>query len=112
MPESTYDSTPPYPVSLFVKKPEDKQPGWLRIEQFSDDKQIATATGRFPEKNRIYVETGNVRRIRIHVGHLPLRANERVVLQIDGQGMVLSRSRPFTTLELSPTGEWVVQKEK
>ena len=112
LPESTYDSKPPYPVSLFVKSPDDKQPGWLKIEKLADDKQIATAAGKFPEHNRIYVDTGNVRRIRIHVTHLPLRANERVILQIDGQGMVLSRNRPFTTLELSPTGEWVILKEK
>jgi hypothetical protein len=111
-PVSTYDSKPPYPVALFVKDPSEKQPGWLRIEQLANDKQLATARGRFPEQNRIYVETGNVRRVRIHVGHLPLRPRERVVLQIDGQGMVISRDRPFTTLELSPTGQWNVVKDK
>ncbi len=111
-PESTYSSEPPYPVSLFVKDPAEEQPGWLRIDALVDDKQLGTATGTFPEQNRIYVDTGNVNRVRIHVGHLPLRPNERVILQIDKQGMVLSRSRPFTTLERLATGEWVVMKEK
>lgn len=111
-PVSTYDSRPPYPVALYVKSPKEEQPGWLRIEALAEEGKLATAQGRFPEQNRIYVNTGNVRRIRIHVGHLPLRANERVILQIDGQGMVISRTRPFTTLELSPTGQWKVLKEQ
>ncbi len=111
-PVSTYDSRPPYPVSLFVKDPNEKQPGWLRIEQLTNEKELGIARGKFPEQNRIYVDTGNVRRIRIHVGHLPLRPKERVILQIDGQGMVISHERPFTTLELSPTGQWNVVKEK
>lgn len=112
VPKSTYSSEPPYPVSLFVKDPAEKQPGWLRIDGLVESKQMGTATGTFPEQNRIYVETNNVNRIRIHVTHLPLRPNERVVLQIDKQGMVISRSRPFTTLERLATGEWVVVKEK
>jgi hypothetical protein len=111
-PESTYDSSPPYPVSLFVESPEDKQPGWLKVEKLADDKQMATVKGRFPEQNRIYVDTTNVRRIRIHVGHLPLAPNERVILQIDKQGMVLSRGEPFVTLNRLQTGEWVVEKQK
>lgn len=113
VPKSTYSSDPPYPVSLYVTDPAEQQPGWLRIEGLIDSKQLGTATGRFPEQNRIYVETNNnVSRIRIHVTHLPLRPNERVILQIDKQGMVISRSRPFTTLERLSTGEWVVLKDK
>lgn len=111
-PVSTYDSKPPYPVSLFVRSPEEKQPGWLRIEELAEPNQRATAQGRFPEQNRIYVDTSNVSRIRIHVTHLPLRPNERVILQIDGQGMVISRSRTYTTLERSPAGVWSVMPEK
>jgi len=109
---STYDSRPPYPVDLFVKNPTEKQPGWLRIEGLLDKSEPATAQGRFPEQNRIYVDTNNVSRIRIHVGHLPLRPKERVILQIDGQGMVISGSRRFTTLERLPTGEWVIVKDQ
>jgi hypothetical protein len=114
-PVSTYSNKPPYPVSLFVRDPEnpsEEQPGWLRIEQLDEEKQLATATGKFPEQNRIYVETSNVRRIRIHVGHLPLAANERIILQIDKQGMVLSRKEPFVTLNRLPTGEWTTVKQK
>jgi hypothetical protein len=111
-PESTYSSEPPYPVSLFVESPDDKQPGWLKIEKLAEDEKLATAKGRFPEQNRIYVDTTNVRRIRIHVGHLPLAPKERLILQIDKQGMVLSRRNPYVTLDRLPTGEWVVQKQK
>lgn len=110
-PKSTYSHDPPYPVSLFVENPKEKQPGWLRIEALVDDDALGTAKGTFPEQNRIYVDTGNVNRVRIHVGHLPLRPKERVILQIDGQGMVISRSREFTTLERLGTGEWVVVKD-
>ncbi len=111
-PESTYSSKPPYPVSLYVKDPDDKQPGWLKIEGLLDKHELATAQGRFPEQNRVYVTTNNVHRIRIEVGFLPLRPNQRVILQIDKQGMVLSRDRKYTTLERQPTGEWVILKEK
>jgi len=34
-----------------------------------------------------------------------------VLKGIDGQGMVLSKTRPYATLERRPTGEWVVVKE-
>lgn len=111
-PDSRYSSVPPYPVSLFVESPDEKQPGWLKIEQLAEDNKLATAKGRFPEQNRIYVDTTNVRRIRIHVGHLPLAPKERLILQIDKQGMVLNRKNPFVNLDRLPTGEWVVEKQK
>lgn len=111
-PESSYSSRPPYPVQLFVTDPEEKQPGWLRIEKLEDAHRVGTAHGTFPEQNLIRIETGNVTQLRIHVGHLPLRANKRLILQIDGQGMVISREEPFATLEKRPTGEWVVRREK
>lgn len=111
-PESTYGNEPPYPVALYVESADDKQPGWLKVEQLADDSRLATVKGRFPERNRIYVDTTNVRSVRIHVGHLPLAPNERVILQIDQQGMVLSRKNPFVTLDRLHTGEWVVKKEK
>lgn len=111
-PTSTYDSRPPYPVDLYVASPREEQPGWLKILGLVDDKNLATAGGRFPEQNRIHVETRNVSRIRIHVSHLPLSPTERVILQIDGQGMVLNRKRQFAVLERRPTGEWVILPEK
>ena len=111
-PASTYSSRPPYPVALFVDSPDDEQPGWLKIEQFDNDKQTATAKGRFPEQNSIYVDTTNVHRIRIHVGYLPLAPNERVILHIDGQGMVLNRNNPYAILNRQPTGAWEPEKQK
>ena len=111
LPASTYDSRPPYPVQLHVRSPADEQPGWLKIVELVDGDRPATASGTFPEKNRIVVDTGNVQQIRVHVGHLPLARKKRVVLQIDGQAMELSRQRDFTTLKRRPTGEWVVARE-
>lgn len=111
-PASTYDPRPPYPVDLYVTSPDEKQPGWLKILGLVDEKDMATAGGRFPEQNRIHVETRNVSRIRIHVSHLPLSPTERVILQIDGQGMVLNRKRQYAVLERRSTGEWVILPEK
>ena len=111
-PESTFRNVPPFPVSLYVETPEEKQPGWLRIEKLAEDGRLATAQGRFPEQNRIYVDTSNVRRVRIHVSELPLAPNERLILQIDKQGMVLSRKHPYVILNRQLTGEWVVEKLK
>lgn len=108
-PASTYDPKPPYPVKLYVHSPEDRQPGWLKILELVDDTQPASATGVFPEKNRIYVDTVNVRRLQIHVGQLPLAAGKRRVLRIDEQGIELARKRrEFTLLERSPAGIWTV----
>ncbi len=110
-PASSYDSKPPYPVKLRLRRPEDKQPGWLRIMEFVDDDQPAVADGTFPEKNRIYVDTRNVRRIQIHIGHLPLAERRRIVLQIDEQGIQLARKkRDFVMLERTPGGVWKVVK--
>ena len=110
-PASTYDAKPPYPVRLYVRRPEDEQPGWLRILKRVDEEQAATSTGTFPEKNRIYVDTQNVQQIRIHVGHLPLGERKPIVLHIDEQVIQLSRKRgDFRTLARTRTGIWKVVK--
>jgi len=111
LPASTYDPNPPYPVRLNVSSPDDDQPGWLRILQIDQGRPAASATGVFPEQNLIEVNTQNVRRIRVHVAHLPLSAHKRIILRIDGQGMELSRRHAFLHLERRPTGEWVVLRQ-
>jgi hypothetical protein len=112
MPASTYDSKPPYPVKLHVRSPDDKQPGWLKIIELANPDTLANADGKFPEQNRFYVETQNVKQIRIHVSHLPLAPRKRIILQIDKQGIEITRkkNRKFVILERRPTGEWVVVK--
>ncbi len=106
-PASTYDSKPPYPVSLYVLDPQEEQPGWLKIVQLADDNALATCSGSFPEKNEIQVDTNNVRRLRLHIGHLPLAQRKRIVLHIDGQAMELAhKNRAFILFERSHTGQW------
>ncbi|HSW45126.1 MAG TPA: hypothetical protein VLM89_06105 [Phycisphaerae bacterium] len=106
-PVSSYISHPPYPVQLYVLSPEDKQPGWLKILQLADDNALAVCKGVFPEQNLIEVETGNVARLRIHIGHLPIGERKRIVLRLDGQGIELARkNRAFVILQRSPTGQW------
>lgn len=108
-PSSSYDSKPPYPVRLYVRTPEDKQPGWLKITELADTDALAICKGEFPERNRIVVETDNVRRLRLHIGHLPLAARKRIVLRIDDQGIELAhKKRAYVFLERRSTGEWVV----
>jgi len=114
LPASTYDTKPPYPVKLYFRKAEDKQPGWLKIVELVNPKVPATAVGTFPKQNRFYVETNNVRQIRLHVSHLPL-SRGRIILQIDEQGIEITRKkgRKYVTLQRRPTGEWVgVKKPK
>jgi len=112
-PASTYDPSPPYPVQLNVKSPDEKQPGWLRILEKDADDLLATANGRFPRQNRFSIDTNNVKQIRIHVSHLPLAPRKRIILHIDQQGIEILRKkgRDFVTLERRPTGEWIVVKE-
>lgn len=107
-PVSTFSSRPPYPVSLHVRSPDEKQPGWLRILELDRDKAPAAAHGIFPEANDIRVETQNVRRIRVHAGYLPLVESKRTRLLIDGQGIELVSKRRHVTLERRSTGQWVV----
>lgn len=110
-PSSTYDPKPPYPVRLYVRSPEDKQPGWLKVTELADTDTMATCKGEFPERNRIIVDTENVSRLRLHIGHLPLAARKRIVLRIDDQGIELShKKRAYVFLERRSTGEWVVDK--
>lgn len=105
---SEYDSTPPYTVRLYVREPDEDQPGWLKITEFADADRLATSVGTFPERNRIYVNTDNVRRLRVHVDQLPLAPNRRTILQIDNQPMELvrSRDRRYVYLERQPNGSW------
>jgi len=112
-PSSSYDSKPPYPVRLYVRSPEDKQPGWLKIMQLADADSLATCRGEFPERNRICIETDNVRILRLHISHLPLAARKRIVLRIDDQGIELAhKKRAYVILERRSTGEWVVAKPR
>ena len=113
LPASTFDTKPPYAVQLYVRKPEDKQPGWLKVLNLANENALATASGVFPEQNRLEVNTDNVRRLQIELGYLPLAERKRVVLHIDKQGIeITQRDRQFVTLERRPTGQWVVEKPK
>jgi len=109
-PASKYNSKPPYPVELYVSAPDEKQPGWIRIMELTDDKTLATSKGTFPEQNRIYINTDNVQRIRIHIKHLPMNRKKRTILRIDEQPMVLStkKQREYVYLRRLSIGEWVV----
>ena len=112
LPASTYDSKPPYQVKLYVRKPEDKQPGWLKILELANSDVPATAEGTFPQQNRFYVDTNNVSQVSIDINHLPLAPRKRIILQIDKQGIEIARKkgRKYVTLQQRPTGEWVVVK--
>jgi hypothetical protein len=99
---------PPYPVQLHVLDPAEEQPGWLRIVELADDSMPGLAQGRFPEQNNIHVQTQNVSRIEIHVGHLPIGEGRRISLLIDRQGIELVSQRMFVKLERRATGAWVV----
>ncbi len=107
LPPSRYDSKPPYPVELHVRDPREEQPGWLRILKLDDPDLPAGLQGKFPEQNLMIVDTQNVKRIDIHIGHLPLAPGRRIILRIDGNGMELRRGKgQFITLERTATGAW------
>lgn len=112
-PASTYDPRPPYRVKLHVLSESEEQPGWLRILKLADERQAATAEGAFPEQNQIDVSTGNVQRIRVQIGFLPLAPRKRIFLRIDRQGIeITARDREFVILERSPAGAWSVVPQK
>lgn len=109
-PPCTYSPDPPYTVNLFVREPEQKQPGWLRIEALIDPDVPATATGEFPRQNHVYVQAGNVQRMEIDIEFLPLAARKSVILHLDKQVIEVFRrpDRPKLTFDRRPTGEWVL----
>jgi hypothetical protein len=112
-PASTYDPRPPYTVRLYVRNPEDRQPGWLKILELDDREQAATALGAFPEQNEIDVTTGNVRKIQVQIGFLPLAPRKRTFLRIDKQGIeITTKGREFVVLERSPAGAWKAVPQK
>lgn len=112
-PVSTYDPRPPYTVKLFVRDPQAKQPGWLRILKLDDEQQPAAAEGVFPEQNDIKVSTSNVQRIQVQIGFLPLAPRKRTFLHIDRQGIeIVTKGREFVILERSPAGAWSVVPQK
>jgi hypothetical protein len=112
-PASTYEPRPPYTVKLFVRNPQTKQPGWLKILKLADEQQPATAEGVFPEQNDISISTGNVERIQVQIGFLPLAPRKRTFLHIDRQGIeIVTKGREFVILERSPAGAWSVVPQK
>lgn len=108
LPASTYDSRPPYPVRLHVRSPRDRQPGWLTILELADPEQPASATGEFPRQNWIHIDTTNVQRIRIHVGHLPTRRDKSINVRIDDMPTEFrgKKNREFITMGRTPAGVW------
>ena len=109
-PPCTYSPDPPYTVNLFVRDPEQKQPGWLRIATLTDPDGPATATGEFPRQNHVYVQTDNVQLMEIDIGFLPLAARKTIILHLDKHVIEVVRKadRSTITLERRPTGKWVV----
>ena len=112
-PVSTYSPKPPYPVHLYVRSPEDKQPGWLKILKLANDSTLATCSGIFPEQNVIEIQTSNVQILSLHIGHLPLAEGKRIVLRIDGQPFEPARkNRAFVVFQRSGTGRWDIARSE
>ena len=112
-PVSTYNPRPPYPVHLYVRSPEDKQPGWLKILQLANTDTLATCSGVFPEQNVIEIQTNNVQMLSLHIGHLPLAEGKRIVLRIDGQPIELARkNRAFVVFQRRATGRWDILRSQ
>lgn len=110
-PASSYDPEPPYRVYLEVHQVGERQPGWLKIMELFNESVPATCTGEFPEKNRLLVQTNNVRQLRIYVSQLPIAARKRIILKIDDQGLELAhKQRDYVLLERRTTGEWMLVK--
>gem|GEM_PF-683821 len=100
---------PPYSVDIEVRKPDDPQAGWLRIEALADAGRPARVSGIFPEPNQIRVRTENVSLLVLDLSMLPLQPNRRRNLHIDGQPIELSqRHRGPIQLHRSETGDWKV----
>lgn len=104
-----YVDAPPYSVDIEIRKPEDPQAGWLRIEALADAGRPARVSGIFPEPNQIRVRTENVSLLSLDLSMLPLQPNRRRNLHIDGQPIELSqRHRGHIQLHRSETGDWKV----
>lgn len=104
---------PPSTAAAPVSLPLDPHHGWLRIDQLYDGVDGGWVTGDVNKsRNRIIIETNDIRRFSIDVSTLPIRWDRLVVLSINDQTMELTRKRrPLVSFQQTPTGGWDVVSE-
>jgi hypothetical protein len=59
------------------------------------------------DRNRLEVDTDNVRRLRIARADVPLRRERSIVLRLDGQGIEWRADSDVVIFERSANGRWV-----
>ncbi len=112
-PAPEYVNEPPFRVDATVTDPNDPQAGWLRIEALTDPNQPARIQGRFPEPNKMQVQTTNVAELSVDLSMLPIQPGRWIILQIDKQAIDLAQRYRGKRVRLvrAPTGQWSVLPE-
>lgn len=90
----------------------DDQDQWLFVETARDKMGGAWATGSFhAERNKIEIETHNVRQFTIDASRIPIRWQDVVIIGIDGRNSEL-RQRDELVLRFvrNGSGQWVVME--
>jgi hypothetical protein len=83
---------------------------WLFVEKFRQDKPGGWATGSFdPEKNKLIIQTHDVRQFAIETARIPIDWQRLVIISIDGRNSELRR-RDYTRLRFvrDAAGQWIV----
>ena len=90
----------------------DDQDQWLFVETARDKEGGAWVTGSFhAERNKIDIQTHNVRQFTIDASRIPIRWQDVVIIGIDGRNSEL-RQRDELVLRFvrNGSGQWVVME--
>jgi len=87
--------------------PEPSHPPYLLILDRFRPHQKTAAEARVEPGRRLVIDTTNVRRMRIERSKLPMDGHGRIILRLDGQGILWPADSRVVEFERSQNGDWM-----
>ncbi len=112
-PVARVPAKPPVWADVFVRSPDEPQDTWLVIQKLVENKESGHAAGSFEYRNKIVIDTRNVKQLLLDMRKLAIDPNRRIVLVLDGKGIELSHGLgPMVRFQRSRAGIWSVVRDK
>jgi hypothetical protein len=109
--EKAADGKDDFKFAISLKGPDDKAVDWLVVEEWNTSAESGYVRGEWVEANKMKIETMNAERILLRLGRLPIASGNRIIVNLDGKGIEISRSLlPTVRMERTATGRWAVVK--
>lgn len=98
---------PPPPVEIPIAGHGRLSDGWMKLDEPEDAAARAWAEGRTLDDDALIIQTQNVRRFQLDLGHIRLNWQRRILLRIDGFNRELTRPDQNRIIyQKTATGGW------